>query len=196
MFQYTLADDGSGGTLVSLPSPCGSECSTNTLVSCMSSLPTDPQSPQSPSHNPSSIPCVPNSTPVPISSQVEGNTYTIPQPNSEAQWDSCEIDGGPMAAVTQINSVSGTLTGLVDTVSGILSKTSLTTASSRALDTGGPENSYNQFSGSNHTQSSQSASSLALETPLVRTSDLSDHSDGSDETVTCESRRCSEVEEK
>lgn len=101
-----------------------------------------------------------------------------------------------MAAVTQINSVSGTLTGLVNTVSGMLSNTSLITASSGTMHTGGPENSYTQLSGSNHTHSSQSSSSLAVETPLVRTSDLSDHSDGSDETVTNESRRCSEVEEK
>lgn len=96
-----------------------------------------------------------------------------------------------------MNSVSRTLTGLVNTVSGMVSKTSShTTASSGVLGTVGAENSYSQLSGSNHTHSSQSASSLAVETPLVRTSDLSDHSDGSDETVTSGSRRCSEVEEK
>lgn len=196
VFHCTLADDGSGGTLVSLPSPCGSECSTNTLVSCMSSLPTDPQSPQSPSHIPSSIPCVPNSTPVPTSHQIEGNTYTIPQHSSEPQWDSCEGDKTPVADGTHAISVSGTLTGLMNTVSGMMSKTSHTTVSSGVLGTAGPENTYSQVSRSNHTHSSHSASSLAVETPLVRTSDLSDHSDGSDETVTSGSRRCSEVEEK
>lgn len=195
-FDAFSQDDGSGGTLVSLPSPCGSECSTNTLVSCMSSLPTDPQSPQSPTHLPSSIPCVPNATLVPTSHQMEGDTYTIPPPISEPQWDSYEVDGGPAGVGAHMNSVSGTLTGLVNTVSGMVSKTSHTTVSSGVLGTPGAENSYSQFSGSNHTHSSQSASSLAVETPLVRTSDLSDHSDGSDETVTSESRRCSEVEEK
>lgn len=162
----------------------------------MSSLPTDPQSPQSPSHLPSSIPCVPNATPVPNSHQMEGDTYTIPPPLSEPQWDSCEVDGGPAGVGVHMNSVSGTLTGHMNTVSGMVSKTSHTTVSSGVLGTPGAENSYSQFSGSNHTHSSRSASSLAVETPLVRTSDLSDHSDGSDETVTSESRRCSEVEEK
>ncbi|XP_076063131.1 oxysterol-binding protein-related protein 1-like isoform X2 [Oratosquilla oratoria] len=45
-FFDAFSQDDDSRTLVSIPSPSESECSTNTLVSCMSSLPTDPQSPQ------------------------------------------------------------------------------------------------------------------------------------------------------
>ncbi|RXG70226.1 Tankyrase-1 [Armadillidium vulgare] len=41
-FFDAYSQDDDTCTLKSLPSPCGSECSTNTLVSCMSSLPLDP----------------------------------------------------------------------------------------------------------------------------------------------------------
>ncbi|KAK8385451.1 hypothetical protein O3P69_016342 [Scylla paramamosain] len=187
-FDAFSQDDGSGGTLVSLPSPCGSECSTNTLVSCMSSLPTDPQSPQSPTPHIPGIPCGPSTIPASSMNQGEGDTYTIPPLPSETGWDSNNIEADGDVRVSAQNSG----TGIGNSVSGgVASKTSV---SSGVL---GSVESYTKLSGSSHTQSSNShtTSSLAV-TPLVRTSDLSDHSDGSDETVTSESHRCSHTEEK
>ena len=179
---------------MSLPSPCGSECSTNTLVSCMSSLPLDPQSPQSPSRH---LPGIPNSIPAPgmnpAISQVEGDTFTVPPPLPGPGWDAlahCEVDRGTRTSKTQANSMAGTVTtSLANSGSG-LSKTS---CSSGVL---GEMDSLPKLSESSNTHSSISGSSHGVETPLVRTSDLSDHSDGSDETVTSESRRCSRTEEK
>nr|XP_053654669.1 oxysterol-binding protein-related protein 1-like [Cherax quadricarinatus]XP_053654670.1 oxysterol-binding protein-related protein 1-like [Cherax quadricarinatus]XP_053654671.1 oxysterol-binding protein-related protein 1-like [Cherax quadricarinatus] len=214
---FSQDDNGSGGTLVDLPSPCGSECSTNTLVSCMSSLPTDPQSPQSPSHLLSNTPCAPTSTPVcGVSGYVDGATYTVSPHVLGSGWEILEerdtyriVGSGtlteslPSITGTQISSlgqsVSGTLTGLVNTVSGMLSSTANTTISSGTKNispAGVKQETQSQLSVSNKSQGSDAMSFMAVETPLVKTSDLSDHSDGSDDTVTSDSHRCSELEEK
>lgn len=142
-------DDGSGGTLVSLPSPCGSECSTNTLVSCMSSLPTDPQSPLSPTHHPNN----PTSTSAgPANGQQGGGgTYTISQPSS------------------------------------LTTQTDFTNVTSLGADKTGQD-------GGCRTSSSPSSTCLGpVETPLVRTSDLSD---ASSITTITDSRHGSVGEEK
>lgn len=142
-------DDGSGGTLVSLPSPCGSECSTNTLVSCMSSLPTDPQSPLSPTHhpnNPTSSSAAPGN-----GQQGGGGTYTISQSSS------------------------------------LIPQTDVTNVATSGLDMTGQD-------GGCRTSSSPSSTCLgAIETPLVRTSDLSD---ASSVTTVSGSRHGSVGEEK
>ncbi|KAK4295972.1 hypothetical protein Pmani_031503 [Petrolisthes manimaculis] len=136
---FSQDDDGSGGTLVSLPSPCGSECSTNTLVSCMSSLPTDPQSPLSPTHHPTSSSATP-----PSGQQDGGGTYTISQPSS------------------------------------LNAQTDITNVTTSGLDTQGQTKKGQD--GGDRTSSSPSSTCLgAVETPLVRTSDLSEA--GSDTTV-------------
>lgn len=206
---------------MSLPSPCGSECSTNTLVSCMSSLPTDPQSPQSPSHVISSVPCAPSSTPVCGVGTVGGctdgvATYTVAPSVIETGWEvlgnaetytivpkRTESESLTSVASTRAISLgqtmSGTLSGLVNTVSEMLTGTgtSHTTISSGIMNTTSAEGGSScQVSISGQSQGSHISSSMAVETPLVKTSDLSDHSDGSDETVTSDSHRCSEVEEK
>ncbi|XP_042229027.1 oxysterol-binding protein-related protein 1-like [Homarus americanus] len=218
---FSQDDNGSGRTLVNLPSPCGSECSTNTLVSCMSSLPTDPQSPQSPSHVLSNAPCAPTSTPVCgvgfVSGHVEGTTYTVSPHVLNSGWEVLEdgdtykivqsgiltdsttsVTGAQTSSLGQ--TVSGTLTGLVNTVSGMLTGTAHTTISSGIMNTSSPEGVNRemnaQLSISSQSRGSHISSSMAVETPLVKTSDLSDHSDGSDETVTSDSHRCSELEEK
>lgn len=134
---------------MSLPSPCGSECSTNTLVSCMSSLPTDPQSPLSPTHHPNN----PTSSSVAPASgqQGGGGTYTISQPSS------------------------------------LTAQTDLTNAASSGVDKTGQD-------GGCQTSSSPSSTCLgAVETPLVRTSDLSE---ASSITTISDSRHGSVGEEK
>ncbi|MPC34134.1 Oxysterol-binding protein-related protein 1 [Portunus trituberculatus] len=148
----------------------------------------DPQSPQSPTPHIPGIPSGPSTTPASSMNQGEGDTYTIPPLPSETAWDSANIEADGDVRVLAQNSS----TGIGNIVSG--SVASKTSGSSGML---GSVESYTKLSGSSHTQSSNShtTSSLAV-TPLVRTSDLSDHSDGSDETVTSESRRCSHTEEK
>lgn len=206
-------DDGSGGTLVSLPSPCGSECSTNTLVSCMSSLPTDPQSPQSPSHLLSNISAQPGaqvSNMNVTNEEVEG-TYSISQDVYTVTSTGHIIESGGTYIVSQSgcrpentngthatslgHSVTGTLSGIVNTVSEMFAGSAHLSSGewhSSSVNSGstGPQNSSSTRSHTSH------VSPIALETPLIRTSDLSEHSDGSDETVTSDSHHGSEVEEK
>ncbi|KAG7165064.1 putative Oxysterol-binding protein-related protein 1-like 3 [Homarus americanus] len=187
----------------------------------MSSLPTDPQSPQSPSHVLSNAPCAPTSTPVCgvgfVSGHVEGTTYTVSPHVLNSGWEVLEdgdtykivqsgiltdsttsVTGAQTSSLGQ--TVSGTLTGLVNTVSGMLTGTAHTTISSGIMNTSSPEGVNRemnaQLSISSQSRGSHISSSMAVETPLVKTSDLSDHSDGSDETVTSDSHRCSELEEK
>lgn len=200
-------DDGSGGTLVSLPSPCGSECSTNTLVSCMSSLPTDPQSPQSPSHLLSNISAQPGAQVSNMNTTNEegGGTYSISQDVYTVTSTGHIIESGGTYIVSQSachsENANGThttslgLSGLVNTVSEMFAGSVHTSSgewhsSSVNIGDKGPQNSSSTRSHTSH------VSSIALETPLIRTSDLSEHSDGSDETVTSDSHHGSEVEEK
>nr|XP_027220994.1 oxysterol-binding protein-related protein 1-like [Penaeus vannamei] len=210
---FSQDDDGSGGTLVSLPSPCGSECSTNTLVSCMSSLPTDPQSPQSPSHLLSNISAQPGaqvSNMNVTNEEVEG-TYSISQDVYTVTSTGHIIESGGTYIVSQSgcrpentngthatslgHSVTGTLSGIVNTVSEMFAGSAHLSSGewhSSSVNSGstGPQNSSSTRSHTSH------VSPIALETPLIRTSDLSEHSDGSDETVTSDSHHGSEVEEK
>ncbi|XP_064096218.1 oxysterol-binding protein-related protein 1-like isoform X2 [Macrobrachium nipponense] len=213
---FSQDDDGSNGTLVSLPSPCGSECSTNTLVSCMSSLPTDPQSPQSPSsHVLNNLPCPPSNTPVPNSSGICDGTFTVDGSTGlvvgsggtyTVSHNDVVDDSVPSVTGTQSSdankTMTTTITGLMNTMTGMFTGSLHTTISSRVMNSsssaGLPGETSSPLSGSSSStsQSSRAMSSMTPETPLVRTSDLSDHSDGSDETVTSNSRRGSEIEEK
>lgn len=219
LFPKVHYEDGSGGTLVSLPSPCGSECSTNTLVSCMSSLPTDPQSPQSPSSQIlPSHPYAPANTPVPNTSGCIDGTYAVPPSLLEmaagqvlgsgstytVSHNDMIIESVPSVTGVQISDTGQTMTttigGFMNTVSGIFTGSMHTTVSSSVMNSSSAAcitgDISTQLSSSSVSQSSRILSSMTPETPLVRTSDLSDHSDGSDDTVTSNSRRGSEVEEK
>ncbi|XP_045625441.1 oxysterol-binding protein-related protein 1 [Procambarus clarkii] len=213
---FSQDDNGSDGTLVSLPSPCGSECSTNTLVSCMSSLPTDPQSPQTSSHILSNLPCAPTSTPVcgvsSASGNVDGSTYTVSRHVFGSGWEILEekdayrivrsgalVESTPSVSGTQASSLEQTLSStqneLVNAVSGKLTGTASITVSSGIRNISSTE--VNTLCSRNsQSRGSRDPSFMAVETPLVKTSDLSDHSEGSDDTVTSNSRRCSELEEK
>lgn len=181
----------------------------------MSSLPTDPQSPQSPSHLLSNIP--PAQAGAQVSSVnvtnegVEG-TYSVSQDVYTITTTGQIIESGGTYTVSQGgfhaenasgthttslgHSVTGTLSGLVNTVSEMFAGSAHTTISSgewnSSVNSGsiGPQNSSSPKSHASH------VASTALETPLIRTSDLSEHSDGSDETVTSDSHHGSEVEEK
>ncbi|KAK7058765.1 Oxysterol-binding protein-related protein 1, partial [Halocaridina rubra] len=207
---FSQDDDGSGETLVSLPSPCGSECSSNTLVSCMSSLPTDPQSPQSlSSHILGSHPHAPTNTPIPPTNvSIDGGTYTVPPALLDmvsggtytVSHNDMVVESVPLVAGLQNpdfgQTMNTTISGIMNTVSGLFTGSMHTTVSSSVMNSSACNDVSAPRSASSASQSSRALSSMTPETPLVRTSDLSDHSDGSDETVTSDSRRGSEVEDK